>query len=102
MTRHAELRGAGREGAHGVLVHAREYAVALGKAHHPRANGFDDTGEFVAHDDRERIVADDLQRPGARLEIDGIKVGDVDADQEFTSPGDGCGTSARAVCSGPP
>jgi hypothetical protein len=69
------------------FVHAREHAVALGETHHPPANCFDDAGEFVAHHDRQWIVVDDLQRAGARLEIDGVKTSGVDADEEFTSPG---------------
>jgi len=76
-----------REGAHPVLVHAREHAVALSEARHPRAHGFDDSGEFVAHHDRERIVTDNLQGAGARLEIDGVKTGGLNLDEEFTSSG---------------
>jgi len=35
----------------------------------------------------QRIVVDDLQRAGARLEIDGVETSGADADEEFTSPG---------------
>jgi hypothetical protein len=49
------------------------------------ANGFDDSGEIVAHHDRERIVADDLQRAGARLEINGVKAGGLNSDEESTN-----------------
>jgi hypothetical protein len=75
------------KGTHKVLVHAREDTVAPGKPHHPRANGVDDAGEFVAHHDRQRVLADDPQRAGARLVIDGVKAGSVNADEEFTSAG---------------
>jgi hypothetical protein len=75
------------EGAHPVLVHAREHAVSLGKARHPRPLGFDDSGKFVSHHDRERIVTDNLQGAGARLEIDGVKTGCLNSDKEFTKSG---------------
>jgi hypothetical protein len=43
------------EGTHDVLVHTRQDAVALGKARHTCANGFDDAEKFVAHD---RVLAE--------------------------------------------
>jgi hypothetical protein len=76
-----------REGAHPVPVHAREHAVALRKARHPRSHCFDDSGKFAAHHDRERILTDSLQGAGARLEIDGVKTGCLNLDEELTSSG---------------